>query len=77
MRIILQNINPVKADRSVFAVAPSTQIHPKAFVFLINDDNVRKNQANINTNTTKHQIATFLSEKFATDHFFTSAGFFT
>jgi hypothetical protein len=44
---------------------------------LINDDNVRKNPAKINNNTIPHQIATFLSEKLVTDHFFTSVGLFT
>jgi hypothetical protein len=59
------------------AVDAATQIHARAFGFLINDDNVRKNPANISSNTIPHQIATFFSEKLVTDHFFTSAGFCT
>ena len=75
--ITLQNINAVNPCSSTFAVAASTQIQFKAFGFLINDVNVKKNHAKINNNTIPHQMATFLSEKLVTDHFFTSVGFFT
>jgi hypothetical protein len=77
MRITLQNNNPVNACNNTLAVAASTPIQSRAFGFLINDDNVRKNPAKISNNTIAHQIATFLSEKLVTDHFFTSTGFCT
>ena len=75
--IRLQNISPVKACNNILAVSAYTQIHAKAFGFLINDDNVIKNHAKINNNTIEHQIATFFREKFVTDHFFISVGLFT
>ena len=76
-RITLQNINPVNACSNILAVAAYTQIHAKAFGFLINEDNVRKNHANISNSTTEHHIATFFHEKLDTDYFFTSAGLVT
>ena len=45
---MLQNIKPQKAIISILAVAASTQIPLNALGFLINEDSVTKNHANIN-----------------------------
>ena len=73
----LQNINPVNACNNILAVEASTQIHNKAFGFLINDDSVTRNHASMSIKTIPHHIATFFREKLVTDHFFISVGLFT
>ena len=64
--IMLQNKRAEKAMSNVLATPASTHIHTKALGFLINEVNVTQKPISIKSNTTPHQIAIFLNEKFNT-----------